>query len=201
MSAVHVRAACAAYSSIWPTTVRRISGFRPRLNLDQRRHGVLIRQSRWSTAHRAAASADSAIPCSRAMRIQRRGSSGRTCLPSSSSRCSAMKGLQFVLRLESLALERFKPALLVSGVDALGHGCDPPCGFLAASQRSKQNRAGHTNRTRLGVLAARRTMTRSRLETARGATGARGEAAGVEAPPFRRVPGVRAQVSRSVSPR
>ena len=40
---------------------------------------------------RAAPSAVSAIPCSRAMRIQRSGSSGRICLPSSSSRCSAMR--------------------------------------------------------------------------------------------------------------
>ena len=35
------------------------------------------------------------------------------------------EGLQFVLLLEAFAFERFKPSLLVSGVDPLCHICYP----------------------------------------------------------------------------
>ena len=66
VSAVRVRAASAAYSSICPTMVRRISGLDPLLTSTS--VGTASGSKfKWSTAHRAVASdGDSAIPCSRA---------------------------------------------------------------------------------------------------------------------------------------
>ena len=82
--AFQVRAACAAYSSSWPTTVRRISGFEPRFT------STSVGSASWSTIrrssdHRAPASEVSAIPFSRVTRTQRRGSPGRICSPSNRS--------------------------------------------------------------------------------------------------------------------
>ena len=88
-SAVQVCAAWAAYSSSWPTMVRRISGFEPRFTSAS--VGTASWSTiRWSIDHLAPDSRVSAMPFSRVMRIQRRGSPGRICCPSSSSGCSAI---------------------------------------------------------------------------------------------------------------
>ena len=88
-SDVQVWEACAAYSSICPTTVRRISGLEPRLT-SASVGTASWSMIRWSMDHRAPASECSDIPFSRVMRIHLRGSPGRICSPSSNSGCRAI---------------------------------------------------------------------------------------------------------------
>ena len=105
-AAVHVRTAFAAYSSIWPTTCRRTSGFAPRFTSTN--VGIASwSTSRWSTNQREPAFESPAIPFSRVTRSHRRDLPIGRFLLAEQFKIIGDQVLQIVLLIESLLVQRF----------------------------------------------------------------------------------------------